>query len=374
MARHNKGKWILFVILLAAGSVFAAENELQIQEHFPPPVEILERANEINLSEKQRQDILRIANRAQVEVRALKVERDRELNHLDSVLGANDTTKSVTKSVAQRVFELENQIKLLHLEMLIDIQDTLTQSQLEQFRSGQPGRIAEYQETIALEPFVVTTERKRELALRLIDIGLHRARSGRIADIDKVVCQWRIPTGSHINRLVCATNLTWEFWRTEFTKRVYTVQYDNLTPYFVQPGRIVEVMGIARAEFNLEMRKVRQSESGKVSNENALREFLIKDAIGFQRSAQGHDLDTLVKFVNAYRKVKSITQQYEQEILLAGSPSDQRKLQQKIDLDLERAIVDAGLDIDSYNRLATDVEKDRTLHDAIARALLAKQF
>ena len=374
MAKHNKNKWILLITLLGTGLVFAAESELQIQDHFPSPVEILERADEIGLTEQQRRDILGIANRAQVEVKALKTERNRERSHLDNVLGASNTTKNVTRSVAQRVFELENQIKLLHLEMLIDIQNTLTHAQVEHLRGGQPGRVAKYQETIALEPFVVTAKRKRELALRLIDIGLDRPRSKRIADVHKVVCQWRIPTGSHINRLVCATNLTWEFWRTETTKRVYTVQYDNLTPYFVQPGRIVEVRGIARAEFNIEMRKIKQADTRAMSNDYALRDFMIRDAIGFRRSAQGHELDTLVKFVNAYRNVNSITQQYEQEYLYPVSPSEQRKLQQKVDRDLEQAIAEAGLDIDTYNRIATDVEKDRALHDAIARALLVKSL
>ena len=97
---------------------------------------------------------------------------------------------------------------------------------------------------------VVTVEatRKREMAFRTVEVALERARSDKSSDADVVVCEKRERVGTHITKVFCASNRTWNYIRKQTTRDTLGMTSTVGAPYALYPGPVYELSPTALAK------------------------------------------------------------------------------------------------------------------------------
>ena len=355
----------------AAYQAHAAEIENVFEESLFSPADVLRHADDLKLDKETRDHIVKLTRDTRRRADQLKVERDREFTRLNGLLSREETSQEDAQESAGKVFELENEIKLLHLELLVEIKASLNDEQiakLKDIRMG--GGTAEIpdEDIYPLEKFTVSAAVKREMAFRAIRLGLSRSRSDKSADADKLVCHYDKPVGSHIRQIFCATNRTWSYWGQHQTGRIFGLRFANLPPYIAAPDEIVTIKGISRMELEQRIAEITEDDSD-AANEKFLQDYLMAEAIGIRRSQRGHEIDALVQFVRAYRQVSTIQEELDVDLRITKDEMEKARLREAADNQMAMAITAIGMAIDTYNNIATEVEEDKTLKDAVLRAL-----
>lgn len=92
-----------------------------------------------------------------------------------------------------------------------------------------------------LDEVSVEASRKRELAFRMVEVALDRIRSDKSEDADVVVCQKRQRIGSHITRIYCGSNRTWNYIRKQSTRDVLGMTNTVGAPYPLYEGPVYEL-------------------------------------------------------------------------------------------------------------------------------------
>lgn len=116
--------------------------------------------------------------------------------------------------------------------------DKVTKTQPMQGLEEQP---ATGETPIVLDDVTVEASRKRELAFRTVEVALERVRSDKAEDADAVVCQKRQRVGSHITKIYCATNRTWNYIRKVSTRDNLGMTNTVGAPYPLYEGPVYEL-------------------------------------------------------------------------------------------------------------------------------------
>jgi hypothetical protein len=96
-----------------------------------------------------------------------------------------------------------------------------------------------------LDAVSVEATRKREIAFRTVELALDRVRSDKSSDADVIVCEKQQRVGSHITKIYCASNRTWNYIRKE-TSREFLGETNTLAaPYPLYPGPVYELSATA---------------------------------------------------------------------------------------------------------------------------------
>jgi hypothetical protein len=124
--------------------------------------------------------------------------------------------------------------------------DLPTPEQIDQVTKTQPMQGLEEpppqgETPFALDEVTVEASRKRELAFRTVEVALERVRSDKSEDADAVVCQKRQRIGSHITRIYCATNRTWNYIRKVSTRDTLGMANTVGAPYALYEGPVYEL-------------------------------------------------------------------------------------------------------------------------------------
>jgi hypothetical protein len=98
-----------------------------------------------------------------------------------------------------------------------------------------------------LDAVSVDATRKREIAFRTVEVALERARSDKSADADTIVCERRQRVGSHITKIYCASNRTWNYIRQVTTRNTLGETNTVGAPYPTYPGPVYELSPTALA-------------------------------------------------------------------------------------------------------------------------------
>lgn len=126
------------------------------------------------------------------------------------------------------------------------VEELPTPEQIDQVTKTQPMQGLEEQPPAdeapaQLDTVSVEASRKREIAFRTVEVALDRVRSDRTVDADVVVCQKRQRIGSHITKIYCASNRTWNYIRKQTTRDVLGMTSTLGAPYPLYEGPVYEL-------------------------------------------------------------------------------------------------------------------------------------
>ncbi|TVQ48264.1 MAG: DUF4168 domain-containing protein [Gammaproteobacteria bacterium] len=89
---------------------------------------------------------------------------------------------------------------------------------------------------------------------------------------------------------------------------------------------------------------------------------------GGEQHAESYDDATLENFADAFVEVQSIQTSASQEMEQAGDPAEAQDIQQRAQEEMVQAVIDTGLTVETYNRIAQQMNTDIDLReDVMAR-------
>lgn len=229
-----------------------------------------------------------------------------------------------------------------------------------------------------LEKLVISAAERREMAIRTIRYGLAQPRSTRPKDAEKIVCDFRRKTGTHLRQLICGTNSAWAHWSEENMSRIANSMsagnravFDSggrgRTPYKVEPGKFLILENVTRGEVLKWIREVSSDDSDE-RNAQLLQEHLMARAIGFARSKQGYTVTDLVRYALALKEMRAAESDFE-------TLQDNMTPKQEMQLAEERArirqaiIESHDLGVATFDGIANEMRSDPVLRTAIERAM-----
>lgn len=119
--------------------------------------------------------------------------------------------------------------------------DLPTPEQIDQVTKTQPMPAIEEEAPAQLDAVSVNSSRKREMAFRTVEVALDRVSSDKAEDADVVVCQRRQRVGTHITKIYCASNRSWNYIRKQTTRDVLGMTNTVGAPYPLYEGAVFEL-------------------------------------------------------------------------------------------------------------------------------------
>lgn len=192
-----------------------------------------------------------------------------------------------------------------------------------------------------LEPVSVQASRVRETAFRTVQVALDRPRSDKAEDADTLVCQKRQRVGTHITKIYCATNRTWNYIRKQTTGAVLGAQNTVGAPYTLTEGPVYELSPTALNKIGKDFNDGNHAER--------LAQLVAEDKVGKLRDEWDTPTETVIRFAKALRAV--------------GKAVD--------DAAMGAAISANGFTVDQYNVLVTRLEQSDLFQRRVAAATQA---
>jgi len=223
--------------------------------------------------------------------------------------------------------------------------DLPSPEQIEQVTKTKP--MAGLEEEAPAELDVVTIEgsRKVETAYRTVAVALDRVRSDKAEDADVVVCQKRQKIGSHITKVYCATNRTWNYIRKVSTRDVLGAQNTVGAPYQLVEGPVYELSPTALAKIGKQFPA--EDHAGRLA------QLAAEDSVGRLKDEWDTPTDTVVRFAKAFAGVSKASK--------AGDAKAQEQA-------MSKAIADHGFTVDQYNDLVARLESSGMFQRRVAAA------
>lgn len=106
-----------------------------IEHTFQPPHVLLAHSDALQLTNTQSTEILELTNTARAQLTSSDADLNRTTEALRVALRATPIDEEAAIQAAREVSAVEDEIKLIHLRMLIRVQNTLTPQQREMARS-----------------------------------------------------------------------------------------------------------------------------------------------------------------------------------------------------------------------------------------------
>lgn len=125
--------------------------------------------------------------------------------------------------------------------------DLPTPEQIDQVTKTQPMQAIEEaadpaaEDPIVLDEVAVTGSRVHEIAYHTVELGLQRIRSDKAEEADYIVCQRAQRIGTHITKIYCATNRTWNYIRKVTTRDFLGAPNTLGAPYPLYEGPVFEL-------------------------------------------------------------------------------------------------------------------------------------
>ena len=116
-----------------------------------------------------------------------------------------------------------------------------TPEQIDAVTGTKPMAALETEQPAQLDAVSVEATRKREMAFRTVEVALDRARSDKSTDADVVVCEKQQRIGTHITKIFCASNRTWNYIRRETTRDFFGETKEVAAPYALYAGPVYEL-------------------------------------------------------------------------------------------------------------------------------------
>jgi len=110
-----------------------------LEQVFPPAL-VMRYQNEIGLTDEQTQAITRAMGETQAKLVDLQWQFEAKSQELTKVLGADTVEEDPALALADKVMSVEQQIKKIHLGLLLRIKNQLTPEQQKKLRELRPAR------------------------------------------------------------------------------------------------------------------------------------------------------------------------------------------------------------------------------------------
>ncbi len=111
-----------------------------VARHFFPPEMIMAHQRDIGLGEDQREAIKAAVDEAHSAVHDLKWDLQPEVQALAEMVAADSIDEAAVLAQAERVMDMEQRIKLLHMALVIRIKNLLTSEQRQTLRRSRGGK------------------------------------------------------------------------------------------------------------------------------------------------------------------------------------------------------------------------------------------
>lgn len=219
--------------------------------------------------------------------------------------------------------------------------DLPSPEQIEQVTKTKPMAGLEEEAPAELDTITIEGSRKVETAYRTVQVALDRVRSDKAEDADVVVCQKRQKIGSHITKVYCATNRTWNYIRKVSTRDVMGAQNTVGAPYQLVEGPVYELSPTALA-------KIGKRFEGEDHAER-LAQLAAEESIGRLKDEWDTPTETIVRFAKAFAGVSK-----------AASEKA-----------MAEAIAVNGFTVDQYNELVSRLESSGLFQRRVAAATQA---
>ncbi len=93
---------------------------------------------------------------------------------------------------------------------------------------------------------------------------------------------------------------------------------------------------------------------------------------GAEQQAEHHDETTLENFADAFVEVQSIQTSASRDMEQAGDPAEAQEIQQRAQEEMVQAVIDTGLTVETYNRIAQQMNTDIDLREDVMARLEAR--
>lgn len=226
--------------------------------------------------------------------------------------------------------------------------DLPSPEQIEAVTKTKPMAGLEEEAPAELDTITIDATRKAETAFRTVEVALDRVRSDKVEDADVVVCQKRQKIGSHITKIYCATNRTWNYIRKVSTRDVLGAQNTVGAPYALVEGPVYELSPSALAAIG-------KRYPGE-DHEARLAQLAAEDAVGRLKDEWDTPTETVVRFAKAFAGVSK-----------ASKVGDAKAQEQA----MSKAIADHGFTIDQYNDLVARLDSSGMFQRRVAAATQA---
>jgi hypothetical protein len=220
--------------------------------------------------------------------------------------------------------------------------------QIEAVTKTKPMAGLEEEAPAELDTITIDATRKVETAYRTVAVALDRVRSDKAEDADVVVCQKRQKIGSHITKVYCATNRTWNYIRKVSTRDVLGAQNTVGAPYQLTEGPVYELSPSALAKIGKQFPA--EDHAGRLAQLTA------EDTVGRLSDEWETPTETVVRFAKAFAGVTKAAQ--------AGDAAAQDKA-------MGQALAANGFTIDQYNDLVSRLETSGLFQRRVAAATQA---
>lgn len=219
--------------------------------------------------------------------------------------------------------------------------DLPSPEQIEKVTKTKPMAGLEEEAPAELDTITIDATRKVETAYRTVAVALDRVRSDKAEDADVVVCQKRQKIGSHITKIYCATNRTWNYIRKVSTRDTLGAINTVGAPYTLVEGPVYELSPSAVNAIGKRFPDANHTER--------LAELAAEDSVGRIKDEWDTPTETIVRFAKAFAAVsKSKTEQA-----------------------MSAAIDANGFTVDQYNDLVGRLESSGLFQRRVAAATQA---
>lgn len=238
----------------------------------------------------------------------------------------------------------------------------------------------EGEDVLPLDRLTISAEKKREMMARILRIGFSNIRSDRPEDANKIVCEVRKSTGSHISNLYCGTNAAFNYQRdTNFTMHSGFVASMTVTPRWsdaagvhktthstgsaksfaklsavMDAQKVMEYRGVSQGSVNAMIEEYAEGVSDE-ENRRMLERDMVWSNFAAAEGRHGFTATQYTDFVYAYRAVKRIEN--------TVNNLDRQEAE------MIRAITANNLSVDDYNAILDLVTTDGDLHARTMDAL-----
>lgn len=199
-----------------------------------------------------------------------------------------------------------------------------------------------------LDTITVDATRRVETAYRTVQVALDRVRSDKAEDADVVVCQKRQKIGSHITKVYCATNRTWNYIRKVSTRDTLGAMNTVGAPYQLVEGPVYELSPSALAKIG--KRFEGEDHAGRLA------QLAAEGSVGAIKDEWETPTDTVVRFARAFAGVSE-----------AGKLRDAAAQERA----MAAAISTNGFSVDEYNELVARLESSGLFQRRVAAATQA---
>jgi len=227
--------------------------------------------------------------------------------------------------------------------------DLPTPEQIDQVTKTQPMQGLEEEAPAQLDAVSVDASRKREMAFRTVEVALERVRSDKAEDADVVVCQKRQRIGTHITKIYCGSNRTWNYIRKQSTRDVLGMTNTVGAPYPLFEGPVYELSPTALNSIG--------------------KQFEGDDHAG--RLAQLTAEESALRMTDEWNTPAAVVGRFARAFEQVGSIAKQGGATAVVEQKMAAAIAAHGFSVDEYNDLVARLESSGQFQKRVSAATQA---